>query len=233
LAVPPATNEAFLREVDDAVRRDQAIAAARRWGVLAIGAVLLLLAAFGGWLYWQHRQGLAAGEQGEKLQAAFEQINGGQAVAGVAALQPIATDGRPGYRAAALLTQGDELLRKGDAKGAAAKFAAIANDASLGQPFRDLATVRAVAAEFDTLPPQQVVERLRALAVPGNPWFGSAGEMTAVAQLRLNRRDLAGKLFGQVAKDETVPASIRSRAVQMAGLLGVDAAPSAGATPSS
>ena len=47
--------------------------------------------------------------------------------------------------------------------------------------------------------------------------------MTAIAHLRMNRKDLAGRLFGEIARDDTVPASIRQRAVQMAGVLGVDA----------
>jgi hypothetical protein len=69
------------------------------------------------------------------------------------------------------------------------------------------------------------VERLRGLAVKDSPWFGSAGEMVAVAYLRQNKRAEAGKLFGEIAGTETVPETIRQRAVQMAGLLGVDAAP--------
>lgn len=231
MARPPATDQAFLREVDEELRRDQLAAAAKRWGRVAIVALLALLAAFAGWLWWQHRSERLAGERGEALQAAFDKINGGQEAAGIAALTPLATGGDGGYRALALLTQGDQLLRKNDVPGAVAKFAAVAGDQAVGKPFRDLAVIRQTAAEFDTLPPQQVVERLRPLAVPGNPWLGSAGEMAAIAQMRLGRRDLAGKLFGQVARDETVPASIRQRAVQMAGLLGVDAAPSAGATP--
>lgn len=231
LALPPATNEAFLREVDEELRRDQLAAAARRWGVIAVAAILAGLLAFASWLYWQHRQGQRAGVEGEQLQAAFDQINAGQTKQGTAALTSLEKADAEGYRALAQLTQADLLLQKNDGKGAAAKFAGVAEDDSVGQPFRDLATIRQTAVEFDNLPPQQVVERLRPLSVPGNPWFGSAGEMTAVAFLRQNRRDLAGKLFGQIAKADDVPPSIRQRAVQMAGLLGVDAAPSAGATP--
>ena len=230
MALPPATNEAFLREVDEELRRDQIADAARRWGRIAIVAVLAALAAFGGWLYWQHRQEQQAGTQGEALQAALEQANTGKVPQATAALQPLETSGADGYRALAQLTQADLLAPK-DAKGAAARYAAVAADTSLAQPFRDLATLRQTATELDTLQPQQVVERLRPLTVPGSPWFGSAGEMTAIAYLRQNRRDLAGKLFGQIAKADDVPESIRQRAVQMAGLLGVDAAPSAGATP--
>ena len=115
-----------------------------------------------------------------------------------------------------------------------AKYAAIAADGSLAQPFRDLALLRQTTLEFDTLTPQVVVERLRPLTTPANPCFGSAGELTAIAHLRQNRRDLAGKLFGQIAQAQDVPASIRQRSVQMASLMGVDAAPSAanpGVTP--
>ena len=62
-----------------------------------------------------------------------------------------------------------------------------------------------------------------ALAVPGNAWFGSAGELVGAAYLRQNRADLAGPLFAAIAKDKDVPESIRSRTQQLAGLLGVDA----------
>ena len=78
-------------------------------------------------------------------------------------------------------------------------------------------------AEYDSLQPQVVIDRLRPLVVKGGAFYGSAGEMTAIAHLRMGRRDLAGKLFGEIARDEGVPPSIRQRVVQMAGVLGVDA----------
>lgn len=231
MAQPPATDKAFLREVDEELRRDQIAQAWRKWGRIGIVAVVAALLLFAGWLYWQHRSTEQAGVEGEQLQAAYDDIAAGQAKPAGDKLAALATSDRDGYRALALMAQADLLIRNNDTKGAVAKLATVANDGSLGQPFRDLALIRQTALEFDTLPPQQVVERLRPLTTPDNPWFGSAGEMTAAAYLRQNRRDLAGKLFGQVARADTVPETIRQRAVQMAGLLGVDAAPSAGAIP--
>ena len=61
------------------------------------------------------------------------------------------------------------------------------------------------------------------LAKPGNPWFGSAGELTAVALLKQGKKDEAGRLYGAIAKDRSVPDQIRARAVQVASSLGVDA----------
>ena len=47
--------------------------------------------------------------------------------------------------------------------------------------------------------------------------------MVAISYLRQNKRADAGKLFAEIARDTNVPESIRQRAVQMAGVLGVDA----------
>jgi hypothetical protein len=90
--------------------------------------------------------------------------------------------------------------------------------------------VRSTALEFDTLRPQAVIDRLKPFAVAGNPWFGSAGEMSAMAYLKLGRKQEAARIFAAMAKDQKVPESIRTRSVQMAGSLGVDALPDT-ATP--
>lgn len=225
MALTPQNNEAFLREVDEELRKEQAAALWRRWGLVIAGVVVLGLAIFAGYLFWQHRQSEAAGREGEQLQLVWDDLAAGQAAKAAPALATLATSDADGYRAIALFTQADLLLQKDDLKGAAAKFGAIAADSSLAEPFRQLALVRQTSAEFDTIKPEQVVERLRAVAVPENAYFGSAGELVALAYLKQNRRDLAGKLFGQMAQAEQVPPSIRQRAVQMAGVLGVDAVP--------
>lgn len=41
--------------------------------------------------------------------------------------------------------------------------------------------------------------------------------------MKMRKPELAGPMFAAMAKDENVPQSIRSRARQMAGLLGIDA----------
>ena len=87
----------------------------------------------------------------------------------------------------------------------------------------DLARVREVSVNFDTMKPADVIAQLKDLATPGNPFFGSAGELVAMAHLEAGNRAEAGKLFAAMSKDEALPETLRSRARQMAGLLGVDA----------
>jgi hypothetical protein len=225
LAVSPNTDEAFLREVDEELRRDELASIWTRYGRLLVAAVVAALAVFGGVLYWQHHKQVVAGEQGEKLQAAYDALVAQKIGDTKKPLDELAGSDIPGYRAMARFTQADLMLQKNDLKGAAAKFSEIAGDASIGQPLRDLALIRQTSAEFDTLKPDVVVNRLRGLAAKGSPWFGSAGELVGAAYLRMNKPDLAATIFGQIARDETVPDSIRQRAVQIAGTMGVDAIP--------
>lgn len=226
MALPPTANaDNFIREVDEEYRREQLTRFWTRWGKVAIAALVVALAAFGGWLYWQHRQHEAAGVEGERYQAAIDQLVAGNGAQAAPTLAELAASKNDGYRVNAIFTQADLLLQKNDLKGAAAKFASVAADTSVDETFRNLALIRQTAAEFETLKPEVVVDRMRPLAVPGSPWLGSAGEMMAVAQLRLGQRAAAGQLFGRIARDRDAPETLRQRAVQMAGVLGVDAVP--------
>jgi hypothetical protein len=222
VALTPQNSEVFMREVDEAVRQDQLLTFWQRYGRLLLAAIVLGLAAFGGWLYWQHHvktQSEATSEQVDAVLAAA--IGGGTPDAKT--LDALTQADQPGYRAAALLTKAGVASRKGDTKGAVAIYAAMAADSSLDQPYRDLALIRQTALEFDSLKPRQVVDRLKPLAVEGAPWFGSAGELVALAYVKMGKSDLAGPLFAAMAKDPGVPESIRSRARQMAGVMGIDA----------
>lgn len=223
MASQPPSNEAFFREVDEELRRDEMADFARRYGRWIIGAIVLALLALAGVLYWRHHKEQVAGRQGEQFQQAMDSLGANKPDEASKQLAELSTSDIDGYRAMARFTEADILLQKNDLKSAAAKFASIAQDQSLAEPFRNLALIRQTAAEFDTLKPEVVINRLRGLAVQGSPWFGSAGEMVALAYIQQGRRDLAGQLFGQIAATEHVPESIRQRAVQMSGTLGVDA----------
>jgi hypothetical protein len=222
LASTPPTNEAFLREVDEELRRDQVKSLWDRYGKLTIALVVAGLVALAGYLWWQNDQVSKAGVAGEQLSAAVEEIAAGKAGAVDTKVTPLANSPFDGIAAAARLMQAAVALEKSDTKKASAAYAAIAADARLDKPYRDLAIVRQVAVDFDTMTPEAVIARLKPLAVPGNPWFGSAGEMVGIAYVKMGRADLAAATFAAVAKNEGVPESIRTRIVQLSG--GVSAA---------
>jgi hypothetical protein len=214
--------EVLLREVDDAVRQDQLGSAVKRYGWMIAGVLVVGLAAFGGWILWSGHSERQLEERSEKLIGAFDQLQAGpfeQAQDSLAAL----SEGSSATAISARLASAGIALRDNRQDEAVKLYESIASDANAPKPYRDLATVRAVAIQFDKLDPQKVVDRLKPLATPGNPWFGSAGELVAMAYMKQGKRELAGPLFAAIAKDEDVPQSLRSRTRQLAGLLGYDA----------
>jgi hypothetical protein len=218
-----AQKEIFLREVDEALREDELLSAFRRYAV-PVGAVLAAgLLALGGYLWWSsHEADIRAG-QAEQIVLALDKVDGGQQDAAFAQLTPVAQNGTAGDRAAARMLQAGIATRQGKLAQATQLLAEIAADDHAPKPFRDLATVRSVALNFDKLAPAEVIARLRPLAVPGAPFFGSAGELVGVAYLKQGHQDLAAPLFGTIARDPDVPDSLRARARQLAGALGFDA----------
>jgi hypothetical protein len=223
LALPPDTADTFVREVDENLRRDQARDFLKKNGPWIVGALLLFLAAIAGWLYWQDRQQRQAGDETERLNTAMSQIGTGQTAEAEKQLGALAQSSAEGVSAAARLTDAAIALEQSDRKTAIDRYRSVMDDKGLAKPYRDLATVRLTALEFDQMKPADIIARLKPLAEAGNPWFGSAGELTAMAMLKQGRKDEAGRLFAAMAADNQVPESIRSRAVQIAGTLGIDA----------
>lgn len=222
MALTPQNSEAFMREVDEAVRQDRLLTFWQRYGRALLAAIVIGLAAFAGWLYWQNHSKTQSQAVSEQFDTVLSAAAGG-GTPDAKQLDALTQADQPGYRASALLVKAGTAARKGDNKAAIALYSAMAADTKLDQPYRDLALIRQTALEFDAMKPQQVVDRLKPLAVEGAPWFGSAGELVAIAYMKMGKNDLAGPMFAAMAKDDKVPQSIRSRARQMAGLLGIDA----------
>jgi len=234
LAVTPdAPDEAFLREVDDDLRRDRMEQFMKRYGAWLVVAVILFLVAVAGYLYWQKKQQQKASAQSEELMAIYNDIGAGKTDAAKKKLQPLENASSDLVRSLALLTEAAIALDANDRDTALAKYKTVSADNDLPDPYRDLALVRATSLEFDKLKPEEVISRMEPLTKPGNPWFGSAGELTAMAYIKQGHNDQAGRLFAAIAADKQVPETMRNRAVQIAGTLGVDASAEQPAQPGS
>jgi len=218
-----AEQNVFMREVDDALRQDEMEGFFKRFGLPIIAIVVLGLLALAGYLWWDHSRKQAVNERAEKLIQAIDEVEANNLTAAEKHLTPLAAEKGDANAAAAKLMRAGIALRQKRNADAVKLFAEVAADKDAPKPYRDLALVREVATNFDVMDPQQVVDRLKPLAVPGNPWFGNAGELVGIAYMKQGNEKLAGPLFAQIARDEKAPETLRRRARQMAGLLGVDA----------
>jgi hypothetical protein len=222
LAQPPDISETFVREVDENLRRDRLRDAAKKYSGWLIAAVVLFLGASGGYNYWQDYQRKQNEKAVEQLAQVFTEVSKGQTQTAPARLDTLSKDHSKAVRASAGFGRAAMAIEQNDPKLAIAKFRGMAEDTSLPRPFRDLALIRQTALEFDSLKPEEVIARMQPLTKPGAPWFGSAGELTAMALIKQGKKAEAGRLFAAIARDEQAPEPLRGRAVQMASSLGVD-----------
>lgn len=219
---PKDPDEAFLREVDEGVRRDQALSLWQRYGKIGMVVLVLGLATLAGWLWWRDQQLVKAGLAGEDFARATEQLDVGEGAKARPVLDRLAKDGPGGYAPLAQMVQASDAVAAGDVPRARKLLDAVAADANVAEPLRNAALLKSVQLGFDVLPPATVIERLKPLAVPGNPWFGLAGEMTALAHLKAGKPEAAKPMLTAIVRDETGTASLRGRAAQLALSLGVD-----------
>ncbi|MFO6430066.1 tetratricopeptide repeat protein [Erythrobacter sp. W302b] len=223
-ATPSPEDEVLIREIDEAVREDALYSFMRDHGMKVLGVILLGLAGLGGYLIWDHYAEKALEEQSETLISALDYMDRRDFKTASEKVAPLlADDASPAARAAARFLQAAAALEEGNNDKATGLFKAIAADAEAPPALRDLARVRDVSLNFDRMKPADVIAQLAPLAKPGSAYFGSAGELVAMAHLEAGNRAEAGAMFAAIAKDEDLPETLRSRARQMAGLMGVDA----------
>ena len=217
-----ARQDVFLREVDEAVRQDAMTHAAKRYGMPVAILVVLVLAGFGGYLWWEHDRTQKAEAASTEFVLALDRLEANQPDSALAKSQPLESSKIAGVRIPAMLLDAGIAQQKGEADKAAKLYEAAIADQETPQPMRDLATLRLVSMQFDKMKPADVIARLESMAIPGNPFFASAAELVGMAYIEQGKPEKAGPLFAQIARDEDAPDGLRARARQIAGLLGSD-----------
>ena len=218
-----AEDEVAMREIDEAVRKDDAAEFVRKYG-LAIGSVVTIgLAGLGGYLFWDAQVEAGLEKQSEQIVTTIDYAQAEDFGTVKERTAPLLDAETPGVRASARLLQAAAALETGQSNRAVELYAQVAADEEVPQSLRDLALLREVASNFDEREPADVIAKLDRLTQPGNRFFGSAAELTAIAHIEAGNRAEAGALFAAIAKDDTLPESLRDRALQMTGQLGVDA----------
>jgi hypothetical protein len=223
LAQPPDIADTFVKEVDENLRRDRVRDFFKDNGSYLIAGLILFLAACGGIIWYQQHREKRAEEHVEQLAQLYKDIGTGNTSKVPQQLDDLSNSSSKAVRATALFTRAALAIQQSDRKLAISTYKKIRDDGSLPDSYRDAALIRETALEFDDLKPAQVIAQLQPLAKPGNPWFGSAGEMTALALIKAGKNKEAGQLFATLAKDKSVPEDIRNRSIQISGSLGADA----------
>ena len=210
-----SNSDSFINEVTEDLRRDRLFGLMRRYGWIAVLAILLLVGG-AAWNEWQKAQRRAAAETaGSSLLAALRQPDAGARAAAISALEV-----RGGEAAAVLLIEAASLAEAGDAAAADARLQTVADDPAHPRVWRDLASLKRVVLAGGTLAAADRVAVLDALAAPGAPFRTLALEQRALALVAADDREGAITVLEDLMVDQESSPELRVRSAQMLIALG-------------
>ncbi|HDR28215.1 hypothetical protein [Rhodovulum sp.] len=202
--------DSFIEEVTEEVRRDRLFRLMRRYGWIAVLAVLLLVGG-ASWREWRAAQDRAAAEAlGDGILTALELPD---PAARVAALQALPATGE----ARGLV----KLLIAGEIGAEAApELRAMADDPSLPLHYTHLAALKLVMIEGRAAAPDARLQTLSPLAKPGRPFRPLALEQMALAEIDAGNTAAALSHLRALVEDAGASAGLRQRASQLIVALG-------------
>ena len=216
-------DEVVMREIDEAVRKDDAAAFAQKYGLIVGSVLTVFLLSLGAYLFYNSQVEAGLEADSEQLLSVLDYAEAQDFASVKDRTAPLLDAETPGVRTSARLLQAAAALETDEPDRAIELYAQSASDEGAPKSMRDMARLREVATNFDSREPADIIAKLADLAQPGSPFFGSAAELTAIAHLEAGNREEAGTLFAAIAKDKDLPQTLRDRALQMTGQLGVDA----------
>lgn len=223
-------SDSFFQEVDEGVRQDRYMAAAKRLAPWAAAALAIVIVTVVATQLWQAHEQQVSEDQAVAFTAAQEQAGRGEVSAAATRFEAMSRQGPEIYRVMAMMERGAMLEAQGDMNGALAAFDGAA--ASAKDPLvRDTARMRAAYIVADTQDFQAVQLRLQPLIQGGGQISYLAKELLGVEAWEAGQTELARSTLSGLQLAFDAPESVRRRAQLELSALGAAPAPRAGSAP--
>lgn len=215
----PRVSDVF-QEVQEEYRRQQLTEAWAKYRIPIIAgtaALILGVAGYQGWTYWQGKQ---VEQSSRELEAVGDLMRAKPDAQKDAAdrLAKLAASGSGGYPLLARFQEAGMRAEMRDMKAAIVIYDDIARSNSDAM-FRELAAVRAAVLLSETEPLDKMKARLEPIANGTGPWKATGQELLAYAYWRANKTADAIKLYDEILKTENVPNGTKQRALEMKAVL--------------
>jgi len=212
--------DSFIEEVSEEVRREKLFGYLRRYGWIAILAVVLLV---GGAAYNEYNKAQtrnAAQAQGDAILDALEMGAGPERAEALAAIAP--SDASAPIVA---MLQSADALEADDAAGAAEVLNKIINDQAQPKLYRDLATLKHTILTTGETDPEDRITALASLTTPGSTFRVLAEEQIALAEIEKGDTEAAILRLRALLEDTEATQGLRVRVQQLIVSLGEEAEP--------
>lgn len=202
--------DSFIEEVSEEVRRDNLFRIFRKYGWIAIAAVVLLVggAAYNEWSKSKARSD--AQSAGDQILGALQESDAGDRAA---ALGNLTTGDSQGAILGLLLAA--ESLNADEKADAIAALTTLAADAETPAVYSHLAELKILLIEGKSLTPEDRLARLAPLAIPGAPYRLLAEEQIGLAHLDAGDTTQAADVWRAILLDTEVTIGQRRRVSQL------------------
>lgn len=208
--------DSFIDEVTEEVRRDHLFQLLRRYGWIAVVLVLGIVGS-AAYLEWQKARSTAAAQAtGDAILAAMEEND---PAARVSALQAIALDS-PEAQGVVDLIAANEAAAAGNTDEAVALLQAVAGNGSVSIEMQQMAAMRALMVQGDTLSAAERQMGYEALAAPGQPYRMLAEEQLALIEIELGQVSAGIERLEAIRADAETSSGLRARAAELIVALG-------------
>ncbi|MEP1441885.1 MAG: tetratricopeptide repeat protein [Hyphomicrobiales bacterium] len=201
----------FFREVDEELRNDRMKAAWKKYGKIAIGVAVLLIAATAGYRYYLHWQEQKAGAAGDQYLQALDLANDGDRAGARKIFDQLAQDGWGGYPILAGLRSATTLIADGKSQEGIDALDALSKNSALSGDLQDYAKVQAAMAAVDLESYDQITARTEGLLDDDNAWRNFAREARALSAWKAGDLDEAAKWVQELKSNNELPQGMRAR----------------------
>jgi len=215
--------DSFIEEVTEEVRRDRLFALMKKYGWIAVLAVILIVgsAAYNEWR--KAKNEAAAQALGDDIVSALE---GDTVEARVDALRAVEAE-NPAAQALLAMMTAAQLTETGDDAGAIALLDGIASRADVPAVYRQMASFKSLLVQGDALSPTERRTRLEGMLQTAPALRLAAEEQLALLDIESGEKDAAISRLQRIVADAEATGDLRRRASQLIVSLGGQVEPAA------
>lgn len=213
-------SDEFVREVDEAVRRERWMALWEQYRAYILGTAIAVAVGTGAgvaWRQWQESDRLA---EARSFAAAAELLGQGQAAEAAAAFAELADESDTGFTVLARLRQAEALGEAGEVGPKRQTLEALATSDEAAPTYRSLARLLEAQAELGQGNPGAIDDLLTRTV---DAWLPSTKELAALGKLQQGELEAARTLLTELIDATETPASLRARARELRASLGGEA----------
>ncbi|WP_417515149.1 tetratricopeptide repeat protein [Minwuia sp.] len=205
------SDDLIFREVDEDVRRERMEAVWKRYGGLALGIAVLIVAIVAGSVYWKDYQKTEREEQGARFEAALALVEQEQFAEGAAAFEQLAAEGNDGYEVLATIQAAAARAKAGEGEAALSAYDRMIETGLGTERQQDIIRMKAALLALEVEGSDAAIQRLGDLPDGNSVFRNAAREIRATALLASGDREGAISALRAIAEDETATAAQRDR----------------------